>query len=277
MNHDYLQIGQQLAIALGYPTVSGLHLPAPAPDETFRDRFGFVFLSDGSVGPFYVSMGDILRTLWVRYPEPWQYGGEALDLMQGFRTQDLAARALALGAYNALSAALISASGFTLPDRAPRSGLDNTPSGAVVGMVGYFCPLVDKLTERGCEVRILELAPERVTPRAGVSVTREPHDLGGCQLVLCTASALINDTVAELLEAVSPSTKFELIGPSGSGLPDPLFARGVATVGGIRYVDKERLLESLRRGESWGTAGRKYQLSAACYPGFDPLLAMLRQ
>jgi uncharacterized protein (DUF4213/DUF364 family) len=82
---------------------------------------------------------------------------------------------------------------------------------------------------------------------------------------------LINDTLGELLAAVSADTRFELIGPSGSGLPDPLFARGVASVGGISFADNQCLLEHLNRGESWGRAGRKYQLSAANYPGIDHL------
>ncbi|MCG6863717.1 MAG: hypothetical protein LJE70_21045 [Chromatiaceae bacterium] len=277
MNRDYLRIGQQMAMALGHPTVAGLYLPDPVPDETFRDRFGFVFLSDGSVAPFYVSMGDILRTLWARYPQPRDYVGDTLELLQGFMAQDLATRALALGVYNALSAALISGSGFALAKHVPISGLDDVRPEASVGMVGYFCPLVDKLIERGCDVVILELAPERVSPRTDVTVTRKPQDLRDCQLVLCTASVLINDTLEDLLEVVSSSARFEVIGPSGSGLPDPLFARGVAKVGGVRFADKDGLLERLSRSESWGTTGCKYQLSAASYPGFDRLVRMLRQ
>jgi uncharacterized protein (DUF4213/DUF364 family) len=143
-------------------------------------------------------------------------------------------------------------------------------------MVGYFCPLVDKRPEQGCEVLILEQSPERIAERSDVSVTCEPNDLRNCKLVLCTASTLINDTLEELLEVVSEVAKFELIGPSGSGLPDPLFARGVASVGGISFADKRRLLELLGRGESWGTAGRKYQLSASNYPGLDRVEEMGR-
>lgn len=276
MNNEYFQIGKRMAITLGNPTISGLYLPAPVPDETFRDEFGFVLQSDGSVGPFYVSMGDILQTLWTRFPQPQDYGGNSRDLLQGFLERDLATRALAVGGYNALSASLIRASGYTPPNRAPKSGLDDTPPGSRVGMVGYFCPLVDKLIEQGCEVLILEQCPERVAPRVDVSVTREPHDLQDCQWVLCTASTLINDTLEELLATVSVDTRFELIGPSGSGLPDPLFTRGVASVGGISFADNRRLLERLNRGESWGDAGRKYQLSAASYPGIDYLEEMAR-
>ncbi|MGB5253042.1 MAG: hypothetical protein WBN68_09990, partial [Sedimenticolaceae bacterium] len=70
IDEEYQQIGTQLAARLGHPAVTGLYLPAPVADETFRDEFGFVLLADGSVGPFYVSTGDLLRRLWQRYPEP---------------------------------------------------------------------------------------------------------------------------------------------------------------------------------------------------------------
>ena len=271
INDDYLHIGERMANTLGHTTISGLYLPAPVVDETFRDEFGFVFLSDDSVGPFYVSMGNILRTLWKRYPKPQQYTGNAIDLLQGFMEQNLATRALALGTYNALSAALFRASGYLPPERGPTLDLGDMPTETWVGMVGYFCPLVDRLNAQGCKVLILEQSPERVTERADVSVSREPNDLRNCKLVLCTASTLINDTLEELLEAVSGFGRFELIGPSGSGLPDPLFARGVASVGGIEFVDKRRLLELLGRGESWGAAGRKYNITASLYPGLDRL------
>ena len=275
MNAEYRQIGEQLSRVLGRPTIDGLYLPAPVADETFRDEFGFVLLSDGSVGPFYVSMGGILRELWRRHPDPATFTADPLSLLTGFSQHDLADRALALGAYNALSAALMRASGFEPPDRAGNSGLDATPPGAPIGMVGYFCPLVDKLTAQGSEVLVLEQAPERVPDRPGVLMTADPRDLRQCGRVLCTASTLINDSLAGLLATVDRQAPFELIGPSGSGLPDPLFARGVATVGGIQFPGREQLLDQLRRGESWGSAGRKYQLDTRSYPGLDELLALL--
>jgi uncharacterized protein (DUF4213/DUF364 family) len=272
MNPSYLSLGLRLWNYLGRPRVNGVYLPEPVPDETFRDEFGFVFLEDGSVGPFYVSMGDLLQNLWSRYPEPMRHNGDAREFLQGFSRGEPAGRALALGTFNALSAAVMLRSEYVPPDRASQSGLDGIRERGCVGMVGYFCPLVDKLVAQGRTVVILERAPERADGRDDVVVTTEPGDLGDCPVVLCTASTLINDSLDGLLEVLGSNTSLELIGPSGSGLPDPLFARGVASVGGVLFGDRARLLEALRRGESWGTAGRKYQLTPASYPGSDRLL-----
>jgi uncharacterized protein (DUF4213/DUF364 family) len=271
----YRRIGERLAALPGCPPIDGLYLPAPVPDETFRDEFGFVFLEDGSVGPFYVSMGDILAQLWRRHPEPAHCKLDARTLLLGFAGSDLAERALALGAYNALSAWLYRASGFAPPDRGANSGLSDTPPGICVGMVGYFCPLIEKLTAQGCEVLVLERAPERVASAPGVSVTSSPGDLRDCTRILCTASTLINDSLKEILNDAGREKVIELIGPSGSGLPDPLLARGVASIGGVSFEDRRRLIAHLQRGESWGAAGRKYQLDEASYPGLEALLDRL--
>jgi len=274
---DYQELGQLQTKALGHPVLNGLYLPAPVPDETFRDEFGFVFLNDGSVGPFYVSMDDVLQTLWTRYPEPAAYTGDASLVLAGFTEGNAVDRALALGVYNALSAAVLRDAGFHAPDRAPASGLPDLPPGSLVGMVGYFCPLIDKLMERGCAVLVLEQAPQRVVERPGVTLTIDPGDLSRCAHVLCTAATLINDSLGQILSAVAEGATVELIGPSGSGLPDPLFARGVASVGGSSFAQKSSLLECLERGESWGSAGRKYQLTPENYPGYGRLLGSIRE
>lgn len=271
LNDAFVQLGTALADGLHGVTARGLYLPQPVSDETFRDEFGFAFLDDGSVGPFYVSMGGILENLWHRYPDPGACRADVRELLQGFESNDLASRALALGAYNALSASLFRRAGFEPPDRAPVSGLDGLAPGSTVGMVGYFCPLVDRLLERGCRVLVLELAPERLSERPGLLSTEDPVDLRDCAHVLCTASTLVNDTLDGLLAILSGHVAVELVGPSGSGLPDPLFERGVVSVGGIGFADTAALLGSLERGEPWGTTGRKYQLSPGGYPGMAAL------
>lgn len=270
---DYRAIGARLAALLGRPRINGLYLPEPVADETFRDEFGFVFLDDGGIGPFYVSMQDILPGISRRYPVPERCDEDAASLLQGFASTDPATRALALGAYNALSASLYRAAGFEPPDRTANSGLNHLSPGYPVGMVGYFSPLVDKLAARGCEVLVLERSPERVPERPGVAVTTRPRDLADCKQILCTASTLINDSLEEVLAVTLAGSRFELVGPSGSGLPDPLFARGVTSIGGVSFSDREQLIDHLRRGGSWGEAGRKYQLDANSYPGLERLIA----
>ena len=275
LNDAYRYLGSQLCTSLTAPRVRGLYLPAAVPDETYRDAFGFVFLDDGSVGPFYVSLGDMLRQLWRRHPQPAAFVADAEQLLDGYGNVDLAARGLAVGVFNALSAAVMRNAGFDAPDRAGGDTTHDEDSSGPVGMVGYFCPLVDRLTEQGHCVLVLEHAPQRIPERDGVVVTRDPAALRDCTYVLCTASTLVNDSLESLLDTLGGQVPVDLIGPSGSGLPDPLFARGIRSVGGIRFASRENLLAQLAASRPWGSAGRKYQLESDTYPGAETLLARL--
>jgi hypothetical protein len=84
INSGYLSLGERLDAALKHPAINGLYLPVPILDETFRDEFGFVFLDDGSIGPFYLSMDGILQNLWQRYAEPSRVNKPASEFLQGF-------------------------------------------------------------------------------------------------------------------------------------------------------------------------------------------------
>jgi uncharacterized protein (DUF4213/DUF364 family) len=272
IDEDYLRLFEVLAAALPPAEITGLHLPPLVEDGAYRDEFGFVFLSDHSVGPFYVSLDPILRTLWRRYPRLGEVRGDPIDLARGLDGGDLAERALAIGAFNAWSRSLMRRAGFEPPDRGARKEVPAASSGAAVGIVGYFGPVIDRLVDAGREVLVLERQPERVPERPGVRLTTSAVDLAACVQVLCTASVLINDTLDELLDACRDSA-FELVGPTGSGLPDALFAKGVQAVGGIVFDDPARLRDALERGDSWGSAGRKYRIRPPDYPGVDALIA----
>ena len=276
INDDYQRIGERIARHLGHPQIAGMHLPTPVDDEDFRDEFGFVFLADGSVGPFYVSMGGMLQQLWTRYPEPARFSADTAELLTGFSERGLPERALALGAYNALSAALYRRAHYVPPDRAAAAAQQWPPAGNRVGMVGYFRPLVDRLLGKGAEVVVLERVPQRIPAREGITATTVAADLRACSQVLCTASTLVNDSLDELLATLGGGVRIELIGPSGSGAPDPLFARGIASVGGIQFGDRTQLLAQLAAGESWGGAGRKFEVTPPDYPGIDALLRRAR-
>jgi len=274
---DYLGLVDRLARALPRQEIVALHLPQVVEYTEFRDEFGFVVLSDGSVGPFYVSLDPVLRTLWKRYPRPEAVRFDPVAMAEGLDGGDLAERALAIGAFNALSLSLMRGAGYEPPDRGASKEPTRHGSSGPVGVVGYFCPVIDRLVDRGEAVLVLEKVPERVPDRPGVRLVRSPKDLAGCAQVLCTASVLINDTLDELLEACSDVQDFQIVGPTGSGLPDALFARGVAGIGGIVFDDPERLREVLARGESWGSAGRKYQVTPDDYPGAARLVEAYRR
>ena len=273
---EILSMASRLNAELDPPEIVGLHLPELITDDQFRDEFGLVFLADGTAAPFYVSLPGTLAPLHDRFPIPSQARLSLADCLDALSADSLADRALAIGAWNALGRYLMRCAEFECPPRGAAGGVEPR-RGEQVGMVGYFCPVIDRLVERGVDVLVIEQQPERVPPRAHVELAQDLSALGNCRLVYCTASTLINDTLDNVLACSASAEAVDLIGPSGSGLPDLLFAHGVHAVGGVYFADTEALRQALARRESWGSVGSKYELTAASYPGVDALLEAARR
>ncbi|HPE61948.1 MAG TPA: DUF364 domain-containing protein [Thiolinea sp.] len=271
LSHDLLAVAGHIEACLPLPAVTGLYLPPRHQDGVFRDEFGFVFLEGGAVGPFYVSLDDTLSLLWQQYPHPARMQLPLSRLLDGFRGSAPCARALALGAYNALSRHVMQRAGYQPQARQSRTNTDQA-TGGPVGMVGYFCPLVERLVAQGTEVVVLEYLPARINPHPRVSHTPTPAGLAACTQIICTASTLINDTLDDIIRACPQAQSFNLIGPSSSGLPDAVFAHGVDRVGSSAFRDAAALTARLDRGEPWGSSSEKYEISRPDYPGLAALL-----
>ncbi len=265
-------MARHVCAEINVPGIAGLHLPELSADDEFRDEFGFVFLTDGSAAPFYVSLPGALVHLHERFPDPAQARLSLPSCLEGLAGTSLPERALAVGAWNALSQHLIRRAGYRCPPRGSVAG--NQPRhGEQVGMVGYFCPIIDRLVEAGIEVLVIEQQPGRVPRRPLVELSQDLEALAQCRLVYCTASTLINDSLEQVLDCCTAAEAVDLIGPTGSGLPDVLFENGIHAVGGVSFDDDAALREVLARRESWGSVGRKYELTASNYPGYESLLA----
>ena len=268
---EILALGRRLCRELNPPDIVGLHLPEAAATGEFRDEFGFVFLADGTAAPFYVSLPGTLTRLHQIFPEPAQLRLALPNCLQALVESSLPERALAIGAWNALSHHLFRRAGFTCPPRGSGAEMQLV-KGERVGMIGYFGPVIDRLVTEGVEVLVIEKQPQRVPPREHVVLSQDPADLGDCRLVYCTASTLINDSLQQILDCCHRAEAVDLLGPSGSGLPDVLFAHGIHAVGGVAFADATALRAALARRESWGSAGKKYELTGSSYPGVETLL-----
>ncbi|MCB1751145.1 MAG: hypothetical protein KDI74_05420 [Gammaproteobacteria bacterium] len=272
---EFHQIIRRIGGAVTVPRIEQVLLPSCGQEEGKRDEFGFLLLADGSVGPFYTSLDNSLPSLradvsgnGLRHADP-----VALALQLG--DSRLQTNALALGALNAISQFLMRRAGFD-PTAAVADKKLSEPCGKV-GMVGFFGPVVERLLALGRRITVIEKNPARVPVGLDLQVSSDPSLLADCDYIICTASTLINNTLEEILGAVSPSSIVYLMGPSASCLPDPLFSRGIDLVGGVLIDETDCLRRALSCGESWGRCGRKYQLSTEAYPGLDALLAEIER
>jgi len=269
---DLVGLVDRLAARRPLPAVRAVHLPPPAADATRDGEFCAVELEDGSLGLSFVLLGDTLARLRAPGALDGLAGLPAPALARQYAQSQGARRTLGFATVNALTRHLFDRASYLPPAAGGSIGDLDLQVGDHLGMVGLFPPLVKQVLATGARLTVLELRAELAGPREGWHVTLDAADLAGCNKILSTSTVLLNDTLDALLERCRHAQRVALIGPGAGCLPDPLFARGVTSLGGSWVVDAEAFKAALRAGQPWGRFTRKVLLGREGYPGFDRLL-----
>jgi hypothetical protein len=185
-------------------------------------------------------------------------GRKASELISWLKQPDQTACAVGLATVNAL---------IDIPDNAIESDiLDLLQVGPEdsVGMIGYFGPLVGQIRNRA---RILTIFERKPIPDLGVLPDSSAGDLlPQCQVVILSATTLLNQTIDGLLDCCRSAREIAVLGPSTPFLPGPFRKRGVTLLSGVRVLDKTRILQIVSEAggtRSFGTAIRKLALRIA--------------
>jgi uncharacterized protein (DUF4213/DUF364 family) len=268
---DFLDLAARADRALRLPPIADLYCP-PGRGLYREAEFLAIQLADGSTGMAYTLLGDTLERLLASGLKA-QIGRAPLEVARGYAERDPVARALGLAAFNAISSHVFRRAGYVPETASDSLGAFGLGPADHLGMIGLFRVLVPRVRAAGARLTVLELRPELVETTADYAVTLDPAKLAACTKIIATSSVLLNDTLDDVLAHGGHAREFALIGPSASGFPDPLFARGVTVAGGYRVDDPIALLRRARALEPWGDAGAKCAIRRDGYPGFATLIA----
>lgn len=269
---EYLEIVDALSRSFALPPVQRIWLPPVREIPDKSTEFGAVILADGSVGLMFMQLGDTLPGLRQRQASHPFDSTDPVALAQGFAGADPLERVLGLGAANAIAQHVIRESGVALDTQTNSiASFDPGPDDRM-GMVGFFPPLVRKLRARNIDLTVVELKPELVQESERFRVTLDPAALAGCNQILCTSTLLLNDSLDTILHHCRQAEQVAVIGPGAGFLPDPLFARGIHTVGGNQILDAAGFVDRCEAEQKWGEASRKYCFHRDDYPGYRALL-----
>jgi uncharacterized protein (DUF4213/DUF364 family) len=128
----------------------------------------------------------------------------------------------------------------------------------VVGMVGYFLPLVPFLRDRVARLHIFERRPAQepdVHPAWTV-----PMLLPECDVVIVTSASLVTRALDGLLEYAVRAHEIVLLGPSTPMLAEVFAKHRVTLLSGVHVVDSAGLLRVVSEGggtREFGTTVRK--------------------
>lgn len=274
---ELLGLVGEIARTIDLPAVTRIHVPPCRPQPGPECEFCAVQLADGSTGMAYTLLEDALPQVQGAREQTDLPGLDPLRLAQRFASSRMADRVLGLAAINAVSQCLFRRAGYT-PDYAINSfGSLDLARGDHLGMIGFFGPLVDKCRERDVTLTVLELDASLVRQVPGLEVTLDPGSLARCDKIVSTSTVLLNGTLDDVLLHAAHAQSFVVVGPSAGCIPDPLFSRGVSTVGGTAVADPDAFFDACSALQPWGDTTRKYCIvRGSSYPGFAALLNRAR-
>lgn len=271
---EYIEIANRIAERTEIPLVEEVYFPALEMNPDRAAEFGVIVLADGSVGLTYLYLDSSLRDEDRDYLKHLE-GKSPLVLAQHFTIDSGWQTAVALGALNAVGQFFLRRVDYPLDFSS--DSLDDLVLGVgdKLGMVGFFPPLVKRVRELDIPLTVIEKKDKFLQSDGHFEVTLETQRLAQCNKVLCTSTTVLNNSLDDILRHCSGAERITIIGPTAGFLPDPLFNRGVQTLGGTIVEDTVTFLQRCRNNERWGDASKKYCIHREDYPGFESLLTQL--
>jgi len=224
--------------------VCDLLLPAAAGRRVAEVRIGLgytaVQLDNGRCGLAYTLRDDIQEGCCVINTAGTLAGRPASELAAWVKSLDSIHAAVGLATLNALVEKPLDAVETDLLTLLP-VGPDD-----VIGMVGYFGPLVEPLRKRCRALHILERHPGAESGLLPESAAGEV--LPRCQIAILSATTLLNRTLDGLLQLCRNAREVAILGPSTPLLPEVFATRGATLLSGVHVIDPERALRIVSEG-----------------------------
>lgn len=251
------------------PKIAGTAFPPFQPGGQPRDsEFMALALDGGAGGLSYVLLPDDRAEDYRTLQQRSFLGQHPEVLAESFGGDDPLQNMLGLAAINAICQQAMRLSG-KLPDAATDStGLMDLQAGDRVGMVGFFPPLFKYLYNSGAELVIVEKNTHLLDRYPQLPITLDPTALRTCNKVLCTSTAILNDTLDAVLAQCTAADHIAVLGPTAGYFPDPLFDRGVQVLGGRLVNDGMLLLQLIAERQRWGATTQKLCYQADRYGGY---------
>jgi uncharacterized protein (DUF4213/DUF364 family) len=130
-----------------------------------------------------------------------------------------------------------------------------------VSLIGAFGPYIRRLKMMGNPFLIVERNPQTLRPDEMKYFKSEPEMVSAAEaskVVIMTGTAIVNQTIDNLLSLIRDDQRTAIIGPTASMVPDAFFERGVDIMAGVRILDPHEMIKILKQG------GSAYHLLKEC-------------
>ena len=235
----------------------GLKLAAQNRVADVRIGLGYtaVRLENGGCGVAYTLHEKEYESCCV-LPEAGSLAGQpASELIPWIKSSDVTACAVGLATLNAMIDPPDSAVESDIVDLLPVNATDT------VGMIGYFGPLIEPFRKQARTFYVFERKADPEYDILSESAAREL--LPQCQVVILSATTILNHTIDYLLDLAKNAREIIILGPSTPFLPEIFNRYRVTMLSGFHVVDSARVLKIVSEGggaRQFGSAGRKLSI-----------------
>ena len=214
-----------------------------------------VRLSDGSTGASATLTDDKPFCAKVRRDfgdfTPLKIKGQRVMTLLESMKESNTLLSLKMAAMNAISSGFLSAGNYKIiVDKDPIELLDMN-SRKTITIVGAFHSYIRKISETSNKLFVLEMN-EAALPQEYKKFFIPASDykkvLPESDIVIITGQTLVNNTIDDLLETIASGTEVIVTGPSGSILPDILFANKVTILGAVKITKPDILFDIVSEG-----------------------------
>lgn len=200
-----------------------------------------VTTSDGGIGVAYTCFDSKNSCSVIKSHHDYE-GGPAVDLLEKMKSTNTIERSMALALINALNYE----KALLFPeDKDNNIMFDkfNIGEGTRVAMVGFFGPLVKIFKERGVVLEIMDIT-------RGLGQKEDFYEKLGswADILLLTATSILNNTTEEILGTAGRNVKTILLGPSTPMVAEAFEHVPVHMLAGTVPLEKENVLKAVRHG-----------------------------
>lgn len=200
-----------------------------------------VMLEGGACGLAYTFRNEMGHCCVVHGSAGNMIGMDGAEIMQWARDKNRLKAAIGLAAVNAV---------INEADREWNTGdvttaftLDNTDT---LGMVGEFKPILAKVKKSAGKIYVFEKdSPEQ---RGVYGEEKIPELLPTCDVIILTATSIINHTIDELLPYCKNAREVCITGPSTPLCPEVFEKYSVTILAGCVVTNSEKILQIVSQG-----------------------------
>ena len=155
ISSDYIKIIERISERISIPRIKDIVVPKKQSNQN-NSNFAAVVLEDNTIGIIFINLTHDVKHEFYNLNSNNYKGMQTSTLAKMFESKDLFSKSLGLGGINAISQFLFKESDFCYEHVSDSLGLLEIDKGDIVGMVGFFPPLVNHLEKMGNKLVVIE-------------------------------------------------------------------------------------------------------------------------